>query len=108
MHNLFIGSGCSRATAGRKELMNNVSGFPSLSAGSALDLVEDEQGVKYNFLLAEDRQRCRARLRAERPWLDVGSRPQARYLFHLAGTTCTKSSARLWCCSALTPRAHPR
>ena len=35
----------------------------------------DENGEVYDFLKSEDRQRCRERLRVERPWLVVGSPP---------------------------------
>ena len=48
---------------------------PSLAAGSAVDLHEGEAGQRYDFLLARGRQRCRDRLKAERPWLVIGSPP---------------------------------
>ena len=58
-----------------RELLTDEPAFPSMPSGSTFDLVEDEHGAQYNFLLAEGRQRCRVRLRAERPWLAVGSPP---------------------------------
>ena len=83
IHNLFILTGCTAASATRKvaelysppRVTKEIGRFPNLSAGSTFDLIADEQGRKYDFLRASDRQRCRERLRAERPWLVVGSPP---------------------------------
>ena len=94
VRNLFIVSGCSPRAAQCKvaelyspprvtKVLGEAQGpggwprpaFPSLSAGSTFDLQADECGQKYDFLQARGRQRCRDRLRAERPWLVVGGPP---------------------------------
>ena len=48
---------------------------PSLTAGSTFDLHADKDGNVYDFLNASDRQRCRDRIRAEKPFMVVGSPP---------------------------------
>ena len=87
INNLFIINGCTSRDAQKKvvelyspprvtsALQAAPSRYPGLRAGSTFDLHEDEHGEKYDFLKSEDRQRCRERLRAERPWLVVGSPP---------------------------------
>ena len=87
IRNLFIVSGCTAQDAQRKvvelyspprvarALKAAPSRYPGLRSGSTFDLNEDENGEKYDFMKSEDRQRCRERLRAERPWLVIGSPP---------------------------------
>ena len=48
---------------------------PNLTIGLTSDIIADEQGKSYNLLVMEDRQRCRDRLRMERPCLVVGRPP---------------------------------
>ena len=50
-----------------------------MQPGSTFDLHCAEHGEQYNFLLAADRRRWRARLRRELPWLLVGSPPCTEY-----------------------------
>ena len=47
-----------------------------LQAGSSFDLVVDaDSGRSWNFLEANDRRRCWRRLKAEDPWMVIGSPP---------------------------------
>jgi hypothetical protein len=46
-----------------------------LAPGSTFDLVADASGQVWNFLLAEDRARCRRQLAREKPYLVIGSPP---------------------------------
>ena len=47
-----------------------------LQAGSSFDLVVDaDSGRSWNFLDADDRRRCWRRLKAEDPWMIIGSPP---------------------------------
>jgi hypothetical protein len=50
-----------------------------LSAGSTFDLIADASGKVWNFLLAEDRARCRRQLAKEKPYLVIGSPPCTQY-----------------------------
>ena len=47
----------------------------ALWPGSTFDLAIDEHGQHYDLLCARGRQRVRDRIRAERPWLVIGSSP---------------------------------
>eukprot|EP00969_Alexandrium_andersonii_P141657 6264146-Alexandrium_andersonii.AAC.1 len=51
--------------------------YPVFGPGSTFDAQADEAAVAYDFLHARGRQCCRERLRAERPWLVIGSPPCA-------------------------------
>ena len=87
LRDLFAINGDAREVANRrivelfspprvtKELKHMKKLIPGLAMmpGSTFDLSVDENGNRYNFLLAADRRRARARLRRERPWLIVGS-----------------------------------
>jgi hypothetical protein len=50
-----------------------------LTAGSTFDLVADASGKVWNFLLAEDRARCRRQLAKEKPYLVIGSPPCTQF-----------------------------
>ncbi len=50
-----------------------------LTAGSTFDLVVDASGKVWNFLLAEDRARCRRQLAREKPYLVIGSPPCTQF-----------------------------
>ena len=50
---------------------------PSWVTGSTFHWLSDARGQLHDCPRAEDRQRRRGRLRAERPWLVVGSPPRA-------------------------------
>ena len=93
LRDLFAINGDSRQVAKRrivelfsvprvtKELKHMKKLIPGLAMtpGSTFDLSVDEHGNRYDFLLAADRRRARARLRRERPWLIVGSPPCTDY-----------------------------
>ena len=87
--NLFIISGCPARAAQRRvvELFSPprvtrelgswgmTRACPSLTAGSTFDLHADKDGNVYDFLNASDHQRCRDRIRAEKPFMVLGSPP---------------------------------
>ena len=87
VRNLLIVSGCAPREARANtvelyspprvtsELSAAQSLYPGLRANSTFYLVADEHGQTYDFRRAADRQRCRERLRTERPWLVIGSPP---------------------------------
>ena len=50
-----------------------------LAAGSTFDLIADTSGKVWNFLLAEDRARCRTQLAKEKPYLVIGNPPCTQY-----------------------------
>jgi hypothetical protein len=50
-----------------------------LAAGSTFDLIADASGKVWNFLLAEDRARCRRQLAKEKPYLVIGSPPCTQF-----------------------------
>jgi hypothetical protein len=50
-----------------------------LSAGSTFDLIADASGKVWNFLLADDRARCRRQLAKEKPYLVIGCPPCTQY-----------------------------
>ena len=89
VRDLLMVSGCPRGACHRKvvelfspprvtkELGTAMVGraCPNLTAGSTFDLCSDESGGPYDFRKAGDRQRCRERIRAEQPWLVIGSPP---------------------------------
>ena len=68
--------------------------FPDMTAGSTVDRVDGEGGVRRDFLAA-DRQQCRGRLRAERPRLVVGS-PPCTWWSWLLSLTVPKMSEQGW------------
>ena len=47
----------------------------SLAGGPTFDLRQDENGASWDFRRREDRQRARARIREERPFVVIGSPP---------------------------------
>ena len=79
---MFTASDCTAKDAQRKvaeiyipprvahelEMTEMRRACPSLVAGSTFDILPGADGGAHDFLRAEDRQRCRDRLRAERPW----------------------------------------
>jgi hypothetical protein len=50
-----------------------------LAAGSTFDLVADAHGKVWDFLRADDRERCRRQLAREKPYLVIGSPPCTQY-----------------------------
>ena len=78
IRNLFIVHGCTAKGAQKKvvelyspprvtrEFAAALGAYPGLRAGPTLGLMADEHGQQYDCTTAADRQRCRARLRAER------------------------------------------
>jgi hypothetical protein len=85
MYELFLIHGASASEARKKvtELfspprvtaeMQRIP-FLNLTAGSTFDLRMDAQGRSWNFLLKRDRDRARARIEEEKPFLIVGSPP---------------------------------
>jgi hypothetical protein len=46
-----------------------------LDCGTTFDLEHDEHGVKWDFLKADDRARCRKRIAEEQPFIVIGSPP---------------------------------
>ena len=61
-----------RVTKELKRMRRRVPGM-ALVPGATFDLEEDENGVAYDVLRAEDRQRIRERITRDRPYLVVGS-----------------------------------
>ena len=61
-----------RVTAELKRMRRRVPGM-ALVPGATFDLEEDENGVAYDVLKAEDRQRIRDRVIRDKPYLVAGS-----------------------------------
>ena len=63
-----------RVTAELQKIRRRCPGM-GLAPGATFDLCEDEFGATYDVLKAADRQRIRARVSRDKPFLVVGSPP---------------------------------